>query len=128
MRRTTAASKWCVVAFRRFHLIASKVNLGFAKANNLGLKRAGGRFLLLINPDTLVQEDTLRVMIRFFQENPDVGLAGCKVLNPDGTFQLACRRSFPRPWVAFSKMIGLSTSLPAFTPPWPLQSDLSQPR
>ncbi|MCX6142873.1 MAG: glycosyltransferase [Ignavibacteriales bacterium] len=100
---------------RRFplvHLITSKVNLGFAKGNNLGLKRAQGKFLLLINPDTLVQEDTLRVMIKFFQENPDVGLAGCKVLNPDGTFQLACRRSFPRPWVAFSKMIGLSALFP----------------
>ena len=100
---------------RRFptvQLIASKVNLGFAKANNLGLKRARGKFFLLINPDTLVQEDTLRVMIKFFQENADVGLAGCKVLNPDGTFQLACRRSFPRPWVAFSKMIGLSALFP----------------
>jgi O-antigen biosynthesis protein len=98
--------------FPAIHLIASKINLGFAKANNLGLKRAQGKFLLLINPDTLVQEDTLRVMIKFFQENPDVGLAGCKVLNPDGTFQLACRRSFPRPWVAFSKMIGLSALFP----------------
>ena len=100
---------------RRFpsvHLIVSKVNLGFAKANNLGLKRARGTFLLLINPDTLVQEDTLRVMVKFFQDNPDVGLAGCKVLNPDGTFQLACRRSFPRPWVAFSKMVGLSSLFP----------------
>jgi O-antigen biosynthesis protein len=100
---------------RRFptvQLIASKINLGFAKANNLGLNRARGKFLLLINPDTLVQEDTLRVMINFFQENPDVGLAGCKVLNPDGTFQLACRRSFPRPWVAFAKMVGLSGLFP----------------
>ena len=94
--------------FPSVQLIASKVNLGFATANNLGLKRARGKFLLLINPDTLVQEDTLRVMIQFFQDSPDVGLAGCKVLNPDGTFQLACRRSFPRPWVAFSKMVGLS--------------------
>ncbi len=94
--------------FPSVHLIASKVNLGFAKANNLGLKRARGTYLLLINPDTLVQEDTLRVMIQFFQDSPDAGLAGCKVLNPDGTFQLACRRSFPRPWVAFSKMVGLS--------------------
>ena len=98
--------------FPKVQLIVSKVNLGFAKANNVGLKRARGKFLLLINPDTLVQEDTLRVMVNFFQENLDVGLAGCKVLNPDGTFQLACRRSFPRPWVAFSKMIGLSSLFP----------------
>jgi len=100
---------------RRFpavQLIPSKSNLGFAKANNVGLKRARGKFILLINPDTLVQEDTLRVMLRFFEENHDVGLAGCKILNPDGTFQLACRRSFPRPWAAFTKMVGLSALFP----------------
>ncbi len=100
---------------RRFpaaQLIVNKDNLGFAKANNLGLKRSRGKYLLLINPDTLVQEDTLRVMLRFFEDNRDVGLAGCKILNPDGTFQLACRRSFPRPWAAFTKMAGLSALFP----------------
>ena len=98
--------------FASVHLIANKSNLGFARANNLGLKRARGKFLLLINPDTIVQEDTLRVMLKFFAENPDVGLAGCKILNPDGTFQLACRRSFPRPWAALTKMTGLSALFP----------------
>jgi GT2 family glycosyltransferase/lipopolysaccharide/colanic/teichoic acid biosynthesis glycosyltransferase len=98
--------------FPKVHLIANKSNLGFAKANNVGLKIARGRYILLINPDTLVQEDTLQVMIRFFEENPDVGLAGCKILNPDGTFQLACRRSFPAPWDAFTKMTGLSALFP----------------
>lgn len=93
-------------------LIANKTNFGFAKANNIALDRARGKYLLLINPDTLVQEDTLRVMVEFFDENPDVGLAGCKILNPDGTFQLACRRSFPTPWVAFTKMSGLSSLFP----------------
>jgi hypothetical protein len=93
-------------------LIASKTNVGFAKANNLALQRARGKYFLLINPDTLVQEDTLRVMIRFFEENRDVGLAGCKILNPDGSFQLACRRSFPTPWVGFTKMSGLSALFP----------------
>ncbi len=93
-------------------LIASDSNLGFAKANNRALKRSRGKYLLLINPDTVVQEDTLRVMINFFEEHPEVGLAGCKILNPDGTFQLACRRSFPTPWVAFTKIFGLSTLFP----------------
>ena len=93
-------------------LIANKTNFGFAKANNIALDRARGKYFLLINPDTLVQEDTLRVMVEFFDENPDVGLAGCKILNPDGTFQLACRRSFPTPWVAFTKMSGLSSLFP----------------
>ena len=98
--------------FPKVLLVASKSNLGFAKANNIGLKQARGKYILLINPDTLVQEDTLQVMIRFFEENPDVGLAGCKIMNPDGTFQLACRRSFPAPWAAFTKMTGLSTLFP----------------
>jgi hypothetical protein len=98
--------------FPKVNLIAGKSNLGFAKGNNVGLRQARGKYILLINPDTLVQEDTLQVMIRFFEENPDVGLAGCKIMNPDGTFQLACRRSFPAPWAAFTKMTGLSALFP----------------
>lgn len=98
--------------FPEVTLIQNAENLGFAKANNIALERARGRFVLLINPDTIVQEDTLKEMIRFFDENPDVGLAGCKILNPDGSFQLPCRRSFPTPWVAFAKMTGLSALFP----------------
>lgn len=98
--------------FPSVHLIVNETNLGFARANNLALRRARGKLLLLINPDTLVQEDTLRAMMRFFDENPDAGLAGCKILNPDGSFQLPCRRSFPTPWVAFTKIFGLSALFP----------------
>ncbi|HEY4644100.1 MAG TPA: glycosyltransferase [Bacteroidota bacterium] len=94
--------------FPSVSLIENHHNLGFAKANNQALRIARGRYFLLINPDTVVQEDTLRVLIKFFEENPDVGMAGCKILNPDGTLQLPCRRSFPTPWVAFCKMVGLS--------------------
>ena len=98
--------------FPSVQLIANSSNLGFARANNIALRRARGKLLLLITPDTLVQEDTLRVMMKFFEENPDAGLAGCKILNPDGSFQLPCRRSFPTPWVAFTKIFGLSALLP----------------
>jgi len=94
-------------------VIAHTENIGFARANNLALKKARGEFVLLINPDTIVQEDTLRQMLHFFQEHPDAGLAGCKILNPDGTFQLPCRRSFPTPWVAFTKIFGLSALFPS---------------
>jgi hypothetical protein len=93
-------------------LIESPVNLGFSKANNLGLKISQGNYICLINPDTIVEENTFEVMINFMENHPDVGLAGCKILNPDGTFQLACRRSFPTPWVAFTKIIGLSKLFP----------------
>ncbi len=98
--------------FPDVRLIANDTNLGFARANNLALQQARGKYLLLINPDTIVQEDTFRVMIDFFERNPDVGLAGCKILNPDGTLQLPCRRSFPTPWVAFTKTFGLSALFP----------------
>jgi hypothetical protein len=98
--------------FPRIHLIKNEENVGFAKANNLALRRARGEFLLLLNPDTVIQEDTLHVMLRFFAETPDAGIAGCKVLNPDGSFQLPCRRSFPTPWVAFTKIFGLGALFP----------------
>jgi len=93
-------------------LIQNKENVGFSRANNIALKQARGQFLLLINPDTVVQEDTFHEMLRFFRETPDAGLAGCKILNPDGTFQLGAHRSFPTPWVAFTRIFGLSSLFP----------------
>lgn len=98
--------------FPHARLILNKTNVGFAAANNIALKHARGKYLLLINPDTVVQEDTLTTMVKFFEDHPGVGLAGCKILNPDGTLQLACRRSFPTPWIAFTKIIGLSALFP----------------
>ena len=100
-------------SFPGVRVIANEENVGFARANNQALREAKGTYILLLNPDTIVQEDTFRVMIRYLDAHPDVGLAGCKVLNPDGSFQLPCRRSFPTPWVAFTKMFGLSALFPS---------------
>ncbi|MGA7160717.1 MAG: glycosyltransferase [Bacteroidota bacterium] len=96
-------------SFPQVRLIANGVNVGFAKANNQALALSAGKYLMLLNPDTIVQEDTFRTLIAFFEANDDVGMAGCKILNPDGTLQLPCRRSFPTPWVAFTKVSGLSS-------------------
>ena len=93
-------------------LITNEKNLGFGKANNIGLKKARGKYILLINPDTLVAEDTFIKLIEFFEAHPEAGMAGCKILNPDGTLQLACRRSFPGPWTSFTKVTGLSNLFP----------------
>ncbi len=93
-------------------LICNKKNVGFGVANNQALQQASGKYLLMINPDTIVREDTFAKMINFFDSNPDAGIAGCKVLNPDGTLQLACRRSFPGPWTSFTKVMGLSRLFP----------------
>jgi GT2 family glycosyltransferase len=98
--------------FPGVRLLVNARNVGFAQANNMALRETRGNFLLLLNPDTIVQEDTFRVMLDFFAETPDAGLAGCRILNPDGSFQLPCRRGFPTPWVAFTKTFGLSALFP----------------
>ena len=93
-------------------LIENQENRGFAAANNQGLEVYRGRYACLVNPDVLLQEDTLRVMVDFMDRHTDVGAAGCKILNPDGALQLACRRSIPTPTSAFFKLTGLSNIFP----------------
>jgi len=98
--------------FPNVRLYALDENIGFGRANNLALKDAQGEQLLLLNPDTIVAEDTLRTMVDFMRAKPEAGLAGCKLLNGDGTFQLSCRRGFPTPWASFTKLFGLATLFP----------------
>jgi GT2 family glycosyltransferase/lipopolysaccharide/colanic/teichoic acid biosynthesis glycosyltransferase len=98
--------------FPHVKLIVNEKNIGFGRANNLAMEIADGKYFLLINPDTIVREDTISQMIEFFENTPKAGIAGCKVLNSDGTLQLACRRSFPGPWTSFTKVTGLSTLFP----------------
>ncbi|MBP1682755.1 MAG: putative glycosyltransferase [Ignavibacteriaceae bacterium] len=98
--------------FPSIKLIENKINFGFGKANNQGLAIAKGKYILFINPDCIVSEDTLDKMISFFESHTECGLAGCKILNSDGTLQLACRRSFPGPWTSFTKVTGLSNLFP----------------
>ena len=98
--------------FPNIKLIANKENVGFGVANNQALESAKGKYFLLINPDAIVKEDTLKKMLEFFDKTPQVGIAGCKVLNPDGSLKFACRRSFPGPWTSFTKIMGLSKLFP----------------
>lgn len=87
-------------------------NVGFGRANNIGLEHCDGRHVLFLNPDTIVAHDTIVTMVQFLDKHSDVGLAGCKVLNPDGSFQLACRRGLPTPWASFCKLFGLQSLFP----------------
>jgi hypothetical protein len=80
--------------FPQVHLVANSTNLGFPTANNQGIRRAGGRYVLLLNPDTEVVGDALGQMISFADEHPDVGMVGPQLLNADGTVQ-SSRRRFP---------------------------------
>ena len=87
-------------------------NLGFGAANNIGIERAGGEYILILNPDTVVGEDTLHAMIDFMQNHPNAGAAGCKIVHPDGTLDPAAKRGFPSPWSSFSRVFGLSRLFP----------------
>ena len=68
--------------------------------------------MLVLNPDTIFQEDTLRTLVSFMDDHPDAGAAGCRILNPDGTFAPESRRAFPTPAVAFYRIAGLSRLFP----------------
>ena len=93
-------------------LIANQENTGFSQANNMAIRRARGRHLLILNPDTIVQEDTLTRLVTFMDQHPDAGAVGCQILNPDGSFAQESRRSFPTPDIAFYKLTGLSKLFP----------------
>ncbi|NQV73405.1 glycosyltransferase family 2 protein [bacterium] len=94
-------------------LIANNENVGFGKANNQAIRLAKGRHILILNPDTIVQEDSLRAMAEFMDSHPDCGALGCQILNPDGSFAPESRRSFPTPEIAFFRMIGMSSLFPS---------------
>lgn len=98
--------------FPEVKLYALESNVGFGRANNVGLRDAKGDYLLILNPDTILGEDTLRVTIDFMRSHPNCGVSGCKLLNADGSFQVSCRRGFPTPWASFTKLFGLSSIFP----------------
>lgn len=70
--------------------IVNTQNIGFGAANNQGLAEASGDFILLLNPDTIIFPDTIAKTLKFCQEHPEVGIVGCKILNPDKTLQPSC--------------------------------------
>jgi GT2 family glycosyltransferase len=93
-------------------LIQNEKNEGFARPSNQAMRAASGRYLLLLNPDTLALENTFDRLITFLEEHPRAGIVGPKVLNRDGTLQKACKRGVSRPWATFSYFTGLSRIFP----------------
>ncbi|REL25069.1 glycosyltransferase [Rhodohalobacter sp. SW132] len=98
--------------FPQVHYIENKENYGFGKANNQAIQKANGKYTLLLNPDTLIQEDTLQVLIDFMESHQKCGAAGCKILNPDGSFAPESRRSVPTLSAAVYKAMGLTALFP----------------
>jgi len=99
-------------SFSGVNWIELKENLGFGTACNIGAKHSSQPLILFLNPDTIIEANTLTVLWKFFESYKDTGVAGCKIKNPDNSLQLACRRSFPTPLVAFYRFIGLSRLFP----------------
>lgn len=83
-------------------------NNGFSAGNNLGIKQAVGKYILLLNPDTEVKSDTFEIMLDMMENRPNVGISGCKLVKADGKLDLACRRKFPNPWNSFKRLFLLN--------------------
>lgn len=92
----------------RVLIIRNKRNIGFAAAANLGLVRVQGKRVLFLNPDCIIQPDTIYRMNEVLDRYPDAAMAGPVILNPDGTEQEGARRAIPTPWHSFVRAFGLS--------------------
>lgn len=98
--------------FPQVKLIENTENTGFAKANNQGMEVAQGRYMLLLNSDTIIQQDTIETMVAFMDYNPIIGASGCKIVLPDGSLDKACKRGFPTPSASFYYAFGFSKLFP----------------
>ncbi len=99
--------------FPKVKIIANSKNLGFAKANNQGLRKAKGRYLLLLNSDVIINKDTLIKMIDYMDNNQQIGLSTCRVELADGSIDPASHRGFPTPWASFTYYSGLEKLFPS---------------
>jgi len=79
------------------HVLQNGANLGFAKGNNAGIRESHGQYVLILNPDTIVHESSLDKLVEFADRHPEAGAFGCRVLNPDGSYQVSARL-FPTIW------------------------------
>jgi len=93
-------------------LIENKDNRGFSKANNQAIRKSKGEYILLLNPDTLLEDNTLRQSVTFMDEHPDAGGLGVKMIDGKGKFLPESKRSLPSPSVAFFKIFGFSALFP----------------
>ncbi len=98
--------------YPQVHFIESKKNLGFSRANNIAIRQARGEYILVLNPDTIINEELIKDCTGLLDSNPQIGATGVRMLNPDGTFAPESRRGIPTPFTAFCKMSGLNAAFP----------------
>ncbi len=99
-------------SFPEITLLAHTENAGFPKGNNMGVNLAKGNYICILNPDTVVAEDTFVKMLAFAQSQHHFGIAGCRLIDGSGAFLPESKRGVPTPWVAFTKVSGLYKIFP----------------
>ena len=104
--------EWLLPRFPTVQFIANQENRGFARANNQALAKASGQYVLFLNPDTILAEDSIGTVLAFMGSTPSAGAAGVRMVDGGGRFLKESRRGFPSPWVAFCKLTGLTTLFP----------------
>lgn len=95
--------------FPKVKYIQSNENIGFARANNLAINQASGKYILLLNPDTIIGEHVLENTVQFMEKNPKTGALGVKMIDNSGHFLPESKRGFPTMWVSFCKLSGLNS-------------------
>ncbi|SHM60133.1 glycosyltransferase family 2 protein [Flavobacterium chilense] len=101
--------------FSNVKLIENKTNFGFPKGNNIGVEQATGKYICILNPDTIVAEDTFVKVLAFAERQINLGIIGCKLIDGTGDFLPESKRGIPTPWVAFTKIFGLYKIFPKWT-------------
>jgi GT2 family glycosyltransferase len=109
---TISGLDWIAEKYPTITIIQNKQNAGYATANNQAIKISSSRNILLLNPDTIVEENAIQLMMNYLDQNPATGIVGPKVLNPDGSFQEHCKRGEARPWEVFCYFSRLSRLFP----------------
>ncbi|NUY81102.1 glycosyltransferase family 2 protein [Flavobacterium sp. MAH-1] len=99
--------------FPNVKLIENKENSGFPKGNNIGVAQAKGEYICILNPDTVVAEDTFKKILAFANLQPKLGIVGCKLIDGTGKFLPESKRGIPKPFTAFGKVTGLYKVLPS---------------
>jgi len=109
---TDGSAEFLIPLYPDVHFIQNKENTGFAKANNQALTFCSGEFILFLNPDTILAEDSLCATVSFFRKTRDAGALGVKMVDGTGVFLRESKRGFPGPAASFFRMTGLSRLFP----------------
>jgi GT2 family glycosyltransferase len=110
--------------YPQVHFIANQNNVGFARANNQAIRQSDSEYVLLLNPDTVVFEPTLRGCLEFMDQHPEAGGTGVRMLTRDGNPAPESRRAVPTPWVSMLKMLGFTRRYYMSHLPWDQPSQI----